>query len=375
MGRGVVNAAVAPPPAWTMQRIRALDVFRGAAVVAMILVNNPGSADATWSFLRHAPWAGWTFADTIFPAFLWIVGVGAALSIRRRQRAGATRGALLQHAVVRTLVLVAAGLLLEGFPTFTLVDYQVTGVLQKIAITYLLATCIALVTDWRGRSVAIVVIVAVYLVFMTQAAPPGCIGHVWSPDCNAARTLDERLLAGHTWIEHFGNDPDGIVGTLVATATVLLGMIAGDWLLCAREAGAAVYGLFAGGIALVVGGLAASAWVPINKVLWTPSYLTFMAGLSMLAFAACLWVVDVRRVTRWGGFFEIFGKNALVAYMLSRIGVDGLKLRVHGAGLYRDVLERFAPPAVASFLFAAITVMVVFAFVYWMYRRSWFVKL
>lgn len=348
-------------------------MFRGAAIAAMILVNDPGDRSVTYTQLLHSPWNGFTFADTIFPAFLWIAGFASVLSLGARAGHGASRASLLGHAARRALILFACGLLLEGFPYFELQHYQVTGVLQKIAVSYFFAFSIGLATGWRGQLLALAGLFVGYIAFMLLAAEPQCAQGAWSAACNAARRLDASLLSGHLWYASAGNDSDGIVGTLAGIGSVLLGM------LCARafegHGPAGIRRLLGAAAIAAVAGLVLSAWIPVNKILWTPSYTLLMAGISAAAFALVYWLVDQRGHARPFRFFEIFGRNALAAYILSRLLVDLLKKQVAGHSIYRDVLLAFATPPVASLLFACLNVAAVYCIVWFMYRKQIFVKL
>jgi len=347
-------------------------VFRGASIAAMILVNDPGDRSVTYAQLLHSPWNGFTFADTIFPAFLWIAGFASVLSLRTRAVHGASRAGLLGHAARRALILFACGLLLEGFPYFELAHYQLTGVLQKIAVSYFCAFAITLVTGWRGQLLALLGLFVGYIAFMLLTTAPDCVGGAWSAACNGARRLDSALLSGHLWLSAAGNDPDGIIGTLAGVGSVLLGMS------CARAFDADPAGnrrLLAAGAGAMLAGFALSAWIPINKVLWTPSYVLLMAGISALVFALVYWLVDVRGHARAFRCLEIFGRNALAAYILSRLLVDLLKKQVAGHSIYHDLLLPIAAPPVASLLFAGLNVAAVYCIVWLMYRRQIFVKL
>jgi len=337
----------------------------------MILVNDPGDRSVTYTQLLHSPWNGFTFADTIFPAFLWIAGFASVLSLRARAGHGASRASLLGHAARRALILFACGLLLEGFPYFELQHYQLTGVLQKIAVSYFCAFAIGLVTGWRGQLLALLGLFVGYIAFMLLAVAPDCAQGAWSAACNGARRLDTALLSGHLWNSSAGNDSDGIVGTLAGIGSVLLGM------LCARvfDAPAGIRRLLAAGAAAALAGLATSAWIPINKILWTPSYTLFMAGISAFVFALVYWLVDLRGQARAFRCLEIFGRNALAAYILSRLLVDLLKKQVAGHSIYQDLLLAIASPPVASLLFAGLNVAAVYCIVWLMYRRQIFVKL
>jgi len=281
----------------------------------MILVNDPGDRSVTYTQLLHSPWNGFTFADTIFPAFLWIAGFASVLSLRARAGHGASRASLLGHAARRALILFACGLLLEGFPYFELQHYQLTGVLQKIAVSYFCAFAIGLVTGWRGQLLALLGLFVGYIAFMLLAVAPDCAQGAWSAACNGARRLDTALLSGHLWNSSAGNDSDGIVGTLAGIGSVLLGM------LCARvfDAPAGIRRLLAAGAAAALAGLATSAWIPINKILWTPSYVFYTGGLAMLCLGFLFWLVDVLGWRRWALPFVIFGMNAIAAYVASSV--------------------------------------------------------
>jgi predicted acyltransferase len=359
------------------RRLVSLDVFRGAAIVAMILVNNPGDWAVTFTPLLHSSWNGWTFADTIFPAFLWIAGFALALSMRARAARGESRARLLAHAAKRAAILIACGLVVEGFPSFDFAHYQYTGVLQKIAIAYFVSYAICLYTDWRGRMLAVVAIFAAYVCLMLGVHAPACGSGPWSPECNAAKYFNDQELAGHLWAAAMGNDPDGIVGSFAASASVLLGVLVGQWFWRAGvpQHGATPWRMAGLALALGLAGLATAVFIPINKILWTPSYTLLMAGLSLASFTAVFWLVDRRAAGAWTKPLEIFGLNALTAYIVSRIGVDFLKVHVHGRSIYHDLLLPFMRPAWASLAFALVNVLAVYLVVWTMYRLRIFVKL
>ncbi len=356
-------------------RLSALDVFRGATIVAMIVVNNPGDRSVTWSPLLHSAWHGFTFADTIFPAFLWIVGFAMFYSMRARRARGATAREMVLHSLKRAAILFACGLFLEGFPYYELANYQITGVLQKIAVSYLIAHSVCLLFDWRGQLIAQALLYVAYIAFMLGMQPAGCTGDAWSMACNAARHLNEALFAGHLWSTPSGNDPDGVVGCIAATSSVLLGVLGARLFSGLGSDARAARRLLALGVSLVILGAALGQWIPINKILWTPSFSLLMAGFSTVAFVATWWLVDARQLAGWFLALRIFGLNALAAYMLSRLGVDLLKKQFFGWSIYHNLLLVYGRPALASFLFACLNVLVVYLIVWAMYRARIFIKL
>jgi predicted acyltransferase len=356
-------------------RIRSLDVFRGLCVVAMILVNTPGDVRYTYGWLTHAAWHGWSFADTIMPAFLWIVGLSVALSAAKRLEAGATRSELLKHAAKRSVLLFGCGLLLEGFPRYDPMHWELTGVLQLIAFAYFVGFVVHLKTGLVGQCAGILSVFAIYLALMLLYPVPSCGAGSWASSCNFARYLDEPVLGGHEWLTS-QNDPFGLMSMLCACSSVLLGMLAGRLLLAKRGEKRFVLALLASGVALACAGLVLSNWIPINKTLWTPSYALLMAGLSSTAFAVIHAMVE-RRIPfeRWFSPLEVFGMNAIVAYVASRILASPLKMHIGGKSIYADLMLPHAAAANASLMFAALDVLCVFMLVLWMFRRGIFVKL
>lgn len=356
-------------------RLRSLDAFRGLAVAAMIVVNSPGTGMVVYPALVHSAWHGWTFADTIFPAFLWMVGLSVAVATAGRLERGESHVELLRHAIRRAALLFCCGLFIDAFPAFDITAIQLTGVLQKIAVCYLMAFAIYSFTGWRGQLVAIVMLNVVYLAIMILVPVPGCAVGPWDMECNVARYANELLLHGHLWHSQELNDPDGLVTVLPATATVLFGVLTGQ-LLRIDAARRHLRTILAGsGCILVVAGQVLANWIPINKVLWTSSYVVFMAGVSMLAFGTLYWCVDIRKACGWLRPMEVLGMNALVAYMLSRIVCNVFKIHVFGRSLYTDVFAQFATPPNASLLFALTNVTAIYGVAWYMHHRGWFIRL
>jgi predicted acyltransferase len=361
-------------------RLKSLDVLRGATIAAMILVNSPGSHEDSYAQLQHAAWNGWTFADTIFPCFLFMVGVSLTLSTAARVGQGEDRATLIKHAVRRSLMLYACGVLIDllifpyrSFPYFSFRDHlQLTGVLEKIAVCYLVAFLIFLWAGWRGALLGVVGLNLIYLGFLYFYPVPGCGAGNLTPECSFPSYVNAVLLKGHTWGDTY--DPDGLGAVLPAITSVLLGVLAGVFLRAESRPRQRLSGLFTGGLALVAAGVLLSTWVPFNKPLWTPSYALLMAGLAAICLAAWYWVIDVRQAGRWFKPLEIFGLNAVAAYLISRPLDHALRVRVAGRSLLTDVCQRLASPPNASLLFAIVVVMAVYVVVWFMYRRRWFLK-
>jgi predicted acyltransferase len=359
----------------------------------MLLVNNPGSWDEIYAPLRHAPWNGWTPTDLVFPSFLWIVGVSLTLSFARRLEEGGGQARLMPHVWRRSAIIFGLGLLLAAFPfgllgthTFSLGTLRIPGVLQRIALCYLAASAIFLQTRWRGQLAWTAGLLAAYWAMLAWIPVPGHgAGKLVATGC-LPWWVDSHLLAGHTWsgARAPGFDPEGLLSTLPAIASTLLGALAGQ-VLRGPETGSAKAARLGGlGLGLLLAGLAMNLWMPINKNLWTPSFAVFMAGLSTLLFAGFYWVIDVRRFRTWATPLVMFGMNAIVIYALAGLSAKllGLLTWTRGDGatgslkrwIYEMFFRTWASPVDASLAFALVFVAVHGLVAWFLWRRKWFVK-
>lgn len=373
-------------------RLASLDAFRGATVAGMLLVNNPGSWNDVYPPLLHAPWHGWTPTDMVFPFFLWIVGVSMTISLGRRMEQGADRRELLRHLWIRSAIIFSFGLLLVLFPfgllpahTLSLSTLRIPGVLQRIALCSLAAGMIFLHTTWRGRIGWAVGLLLGYWALMMLVPVPGFgAGHIDEAKGNLAWWVDSHLLAGHTWrgAPAPGFDPEGLLSTLPAIATVLLGAMGGH--LVRTLSGAALSLRLArdGAILLAVG------WVwslvfPINKSLWTSSYAVFMSGWAMLILGLFHWLIDVRGWRAWARPLILYGLNALALFVLAGLvgRLLGLVQWTTDAGakvslkawLYAGFTPWFSPVN-ASLAFAFSFVLMFLAIAWGLWRKNWFLK-
>jgi len=380
-------------------RMVSLDVFRGVTIAAMILVNDPGSWSHIYPPLEHAEWNGWTLTDLIFPFFLFIVGVSLTLSFASRIARGLTRRALVIHVFRRSALIFAIGLFLNGFPGFDLSSIRIMGVLQRIALCYLVAGLLYLATFQRepaaGRparvranlrvtaAVAIALLVG-YWALMTFVPVPGYgAGHLGKED-NLGAYVDRTLMGGHLWSESVTWDPEGFLSTLPAIATLLIGILAGEWLRSDQPAKRKAMGLAASGLVLLVAGQLLHPYFPINKNLWTSSFVLFTGGFAMLALAACYWIVDVRAWRAWTPPWLVFGMNAILAYALaalvSEISTDFEFLHFHGreTTLHGWIYDKFFvphfSPVNASLAFGLFFVLAIYALLWPFYRGKVFLR-
>jgi predicted acyltransferase len=367
----------------TGQRLVSLDAFRGATMALMVLVNTPGDGEHVYGPLRHAEWNGWTPTDVVFPCFMWIVGVALTLSLSRRIAAGASRAQLLAQAFRRALILYALGLLVYAFPDFNLSRQRLLGVLQRIAICYLIAVAIYLYTGVRGQIVWIISLLAGYWLLMALVPVPGYGAGRLDVEGNLAHYIDRIVLGAHNYASTKTWDPEGIVSTLPAIATVLFGIMAGHILRLERTLARRTVWLLAVGGVLVAAGLICNMRLPINKKLWTSSFALFMAGLDFVIFAVMVWWVDIRGHARFVKPLVIMGMNAITVYLVSEL-LEELLNAVHFSSVGHTVTVRdwlfdtlFAPlasPINASLLYAIAYTLLMYGIAYVMYRRRWFVR-
>ncbi len=350
-------------------RLISLDVFRGLTIASMNLVNNPGS-EPTYRQLDHAEWNGWTFTDTVFPFFVWIAGLAMTLSFGRRVEEGADRGKLFLHTLRRAALIFAVGLFLNGFPYFPIHRMRIPGVLQRIAVCYLIAGTIFLIAKVRGQILWNVFFLVLYAVLMRGN---------YDFNTNYARYVDGLFLKGHMWSHTKIWDPEGLVSTLPAISSALFGILAGHIVRSKLEPAAKTAWLLISGNGLLWLGVILNFWIPINKNLWTTSYSVFMAGLASIVFGILYWIVDVQGWKRWSRPFAIYGMNALTIFALAGIvgrlmGLIKIGNRsLHGV-VYQTVFAPLAQPINASLLFAIAFVLVMYGAAYLMYRRGWIVR-
>jgi predicted acyltransferase len=356
-------------------RLTSLDAFRGFTIAAMMLVNNPGDGEHTYAPLEHADWNGWTFTDLVFPFFLWIAGVAMTLSFARRVEQGGKRRDLFLHTLRRAALIFLIGFLLNLIPRFDFAHVRIPGVLQRIAICYLLAALIFLLTGLRGQIIAAGCLLAGYWMLMTLVPVPGYGPGILEKQGNFAQYIDGMVLSGHMWVSTKTWDPEGIVSTLPAIATVLFGIFAGHILRARQTAAEKTAWLFTLGAALLLAGAVLSPLLPINKGLWTSTYSLFMAGMASTAFAVCYWLIDVQGWKRWARPLVIYGMNPIVVF--AGAGLLGKTLAMTGAGraIFRTVYQPFPDPYIASLLYALTIVALFFGLSWFLYKRNWIVRL
>lgn len=384
-----LSVAPAPPPT---RRLVSLDLLRGATVAAMILVNNAGDGSVSYAQLRHSVWNGCTFTDLVFPMFLFIMGVSMALSFEARLRKGARRSQLAVHVARRAALIVLIGLALNALPVPHFDTLRYCGVLQRIGVCYLVAALWVLAAGLRGVLIAVPCLLAGYWLLLTQVPVPG-FGHpgaampILDPVRNLASSIDRLVIpVAHRYHESF-YDPEGLLSTLPAIATVLLGVLTAAWLRRPQPAVRKLLLLVLFGVCGMLAGLVWAHSFPFNKRLWTSSYVLWTGGISITALALLSLAVDGRQKTdkrtmgAWATPWLAFGTNALSAYVLSEVLAIVLgSIPLHGYGTLQHWLFLLIPASLCSapnrsVIYSVLYVGVCLLPAWWLFRRRIFIKL
>jgi predicted acyltransferase len=370
------------------RRLVVLDVVRGLTVAFMILVNNNGSESLAYAPLKHSAWNGCTPTDLVFPTFLFLVGIALVFSTASRIARGETKRVLLIHAFRRTAIIVIISLIVHGFPNYPLTTMRVYGVLQRIAICYLAATILYL---WDRRVVALVSAAVAcllgYWILMRWVPVPG----FGMPGrdipfldryMNWDAVVDRRLFPAR--LDEGVFDPEGLISNIPALATCLFGVLTGLWLRTGKQMTTKAGGLLAGSIAGLTLGSFWGIWFPINKRMWTSSYVLFAAGWTLFALAICYFVIEIKNYRgAWTYPLKVFGANALFSYALSELlssTLDHIHFVVNGQAItlqnliYSRIFSPIVSPSFGSLLYSLCFVLACFVPAAYLFRKEIFVK-
>jgi predicted acyltransferase len=358
------------------------------AVAGMLLVDYPGDEAAAYWPLRHAVWNGWTAADLIFPSFVFLMGISIVTSFSKRLKRGETRRRIALHAAKRSLILFALGVFLNGVPEFHLATWRIEGVVQRIAICYLVASILYLWTDTRTLIIAAAISLLGYWALLRLVPVPG-LGlpgrdiPVLAPDQNLVDWIDRALFSGRLY--NTTRDPEGVLSTIPAIATAIAGVLTGQWLLSKHTARAKALGMLIAGAASLAVGLSWNLWFLINKNIWTSSFVVFTAGFALVFLALLYWIIEIRAWRGpWTMPFLVFGRNAIIAFCFDELlwaplyyghANDAVGKVVPWQQYLNDQLLKFASPANASLIFAFGTVLSVWFLLWLLYRKQILIRI
>jgi predicted acyltransferase len=376
-----------------VHRWLSVDVLRGITIGFMIMVNNNGGGDQAYWAMKHTDWNGFTPTDLVFPTFLFLVGISTVFSTQARLAKGDSKSSLLVHTIRRAITLFLLGLLVNSFPYFHLHTLRIYGVLPRIAVCYLIVAVLYLYSpSWKNKAVLAAAALIGYWILMRFVPVPGygvpthtipLLDH----DANLVAWLDRHIFSASHLYEKT-RDPEGLLSTLPALATALIGMLTGIWLRSTRSIVQKAKGIaYAACASLLLGGLWNFSF-PVNKKLWTSSYVLYAAGWSLLLLALCIYLIDIRGARRTDAqtrstytVLLVFGTNAIAAYVLSELLPGALDLIHPHPGVpllrwfYLEILHAipYAPMASMAYciLFAAICWLPMYA----LYRRRIFLKI
>ena len=377
-----------------MKRLLSLDVVRGITIAFMIMVNNNGGP-GSWRFMNHAAWNGLTPTDLVFPTFVFVVGVSVVFAFEARLARGAKRAQLARHTVQRAAILIFFGIVVNSFPTFELVHMRFYGVLQRIAVCYLV---VGLFYLWDSRAstkvIALVVSLVGYWVLVRWTPIPG-VGMpgrdvpFMDMTQNLVSWIDRHVFPYHLYLyapDHNVRDPEGLLSDLPAIGTALMGVLTGLWLRCGRTSAAKAVGLGVASVASLALGYLWSLWFPLNKNMWTSSFVLVAAGYSLAVLTLAFWAVEVQGWRKgWTWTWLVFGSNAIAAYMISELlpgALDHISIAT-GPGRHIDlnqwifghIFAHVPNPHWAAFAYSVSFTAVCFVPVWVLYRKKIFIKL
>jgi predicted acyltransferase len=373
-------------------RLLSLDVARGITIAFMIMVNNNGGS-GSWGFMNHAKWDGLTATDLVFPTFVFVMGMSVVFAIESRLARGATRGQIVWHTMQRAAILCVLGIIVNSFPFFALEHMRFYGVLQRIAVCYL---AVSLLYLWKPRAwviaAALAIALAGYWVLLRWipvpgAGLPGRDVPFMDVRQNLVSWVDRQVFPYHLYRDipdHNVRDPEGLLSDLPAIGTALMGMLAGFWLRTRRSMSAQAIGLAVAAVVSLALGYAWAVWFPLNKNLWTSSYVLVAGGYSLALLTLVFWAVELKGWrTGWTWVWLVFGSNAIAAYMFSELLPPVLvNLHFTSAGtrtnaiafLREHVFARISDPGWAAFAYSISFTAVCFVPVWLLYRRRIFLK-
>lgn len=359
-------------------RLISLDVFRGITIAAMIVVNYPGSWGHVYAPLLHKDWHGVTPTDLIFPFFLFIVGISIALAFTKQIDKGIPARSMYGKVIIRSLKIFAVGILLNLWPLFNFGDLRVAGVLQRISIVFLVCAFLFLLTKWKTQAIVGLVLLTGYWLALTLIPTPGYGVAMLEPGANLAAWFDGKFLPGALW--HKTWDPEGLFSTLPAIASGISGMLVGRIITGSGNAERKILYILTAGFLATIAGQVWGWHFPMNKPIWTSSYVLFTSGLAAMVLGASMFIIDLLGHTRGTKPWLAFGSNAITVYVLAgtlsflfySLPMGGESLNVHFFNLLTSV---GVAPKLTSLLYALLFLGILYIPTVILYRKKIFIKL
>lgn len=368
-------------------RYLALDVLRGMTIAFMIIVNTPGSWSNLYAPLAHADWHGFTPTDLVFPTFLFVVGNAMSFALKKLNEM--SPGAFYKKVFKRAALIFAIGWLLNAFPFFDyneagemvfidLSEVRLLGVLQRIALSYLLA---ALVVYWGGERLGWIVGIASLILFWPIMYFFGEAGDPYSLTGNAQIKLDLLLIGEKRMYmgEGIPFDPEGLLSTMTSMVNVLAGFIVGKFIQKKGNNARTVQALLISGVVLLALAYVWDLGFPINKKIWTSSYVLLTVGWDLVLLSGLIFLVEIQKLTKWTYFFQAFGRNPLILYVCSGVVVSIFSMIPVGETtfkgfIYSNLFTSWLDPKNASFLFAISYMLLIWVIGYLMDKKKIYIK-
>lgn len=380
-------------PQASSKRLLSLDVVRGLTIAFMIMVNNNGGP-GSWHFMNHAEWIGLTPTDLVFPTFMFVVGISIVFSTQARLAKGANRAELARHTVQRAVILILFGIVVNSFPYFHLAHMRFYGVLQRIGLCYLVVALFYLWDQRVATKIAAVVAALVGYWVLVRWVPvpglgmPGRDIPFLDMNRNIVSWVDQHLFPYHLYLyapDHNVRDPEGLLSDIPAIGTMLLGLLTGIWLRTERALKTKAAGLLAASAGCLALGYFWSLWFPLNKNMWTSSYVLVAAGYSLALLTLCYWAIELQGWRKgWTWPWLVFGSNAIVAYMFSELFDSFLNVLAVPAGtthhqplphfLFEHIFAHIPDPGWAAFGWSVSFTAVCFIPVWVLWRNKIFLK-
>ncbi|PID92687.1 MAG: heparan-alpha-glucosaminide N-acetyltransferase [Bacteroidetes bacterium] len=361
------------------KRLISLDALRGFTIAAMVVVNDPGSWQHVYWPLLHAKWNGCTLTDLVFPFFLFMVGVSIALAYTKRLEAGVEKKKLYQKIILRSFNIYILGIFLYLFPSFDFQHIRWVGVLPRIAFVFLACALLFLNTNWKQQIKIGAVILVLYWIVVAYLPVPGLGKPDLSvPDKNWANYLDQLLVPGvlyrKTW------DPEGFLSTFPAIVSGIIGMLVGTLYLKIRDEYKRLTWLYLAGFSMFLAGGLWNWFFPINKHIWTSSYVLYTSGLGTLSLATCILLVDMLGYKRWTFLGRVYGANAITSYVLAgMLTLVFYRMKIGEYSMNQWFMNGLSAvgfdPRLASLCYALLYMLLIFIPALILYRKKIFIRI